>query len=144
MDLFSTQPVCSLKHVLVSEEEWGQPDMAALTWNAMALWRTGSSWTPTLGRQYLPAPRLQWGLYGSGSNTWGGWRGERLAGELLIISHSYSRMELLPVISWSVIDAPYLTGRDTDGSGQLQATQTTVDSGVNSSFIAKYLTILEL
>ena len=59
------------------------------------------------------------------------------------------------------MDAPYLTGRDTDGSGQLQATQTTVDSGVtgdggvtglvlfnpgrvNSSFIAKYLTILEL
>ena len=28
------------------------------------------------------------------------------------------------------MDAPYLTGRDTDGSGQLQATQTTVDSGV--------------
>ena len=59
------------------------------------------------------------------------------------------------------MDAPYLTGRDTDGSGQLQATQTTVDSGVtedgsvtglvlfnpgrvNGSFIAKYLTILEL
>ena len=70
-------------------------------------------------------------------------------------------MELLPVISLSVMDAPYLIGRDTDGSGQLQATQTTVDSGVtedggvtelmlfdpgrvNSSFIAKYLTILEL
>ena len=59
-----------------------------------------------------------------------------------------------------MIDAPYLTGRDTDGSGQLQANRTTVDSGVtgggvmglmlfvpgwvNSSFIAKYLTILEL
>jgi len=77
--------------------------MADLTWNAMALWRTGSSWTPTLGRQYLPAPRLQWGLYGSGSNTWRGWRGERLA------------------------------GRDTDGSGQLQANRTTVDSGVTGN-----------
>ena len=60
-----------------------------------------------------------------------------------------------------MIDAPYLTGRDTDGSGQLLANRTTVDSGVtgdggvmglmlfvpgwvNSSFIAKYLTILEL
>ena len=59
------------------------------------------------------------------------------------------------------MDAPYLAGRDTDGSGQLQASRTTVDSGVtedggvtglvlfdpgrvNSSFIAKCLTILEL
>ena len=59
------------------------------------------------------------------------------------------------------MDAPYLAGRDTDGSGQLQAARTTVDSGVtedggvtglvlfnpgrvNGSYIAKYLTILEL
>ena len=60
-----------------------------------------------------------------------------------------------------MIDAPCLTGRDTYSSGQLQATRTTVDSGVtedggvtelmlfdpgrvSSSFLTKYLTILEL
>ena len=59
-----------------------------------------------------------------------------------------------------MIDAPCLTGRDTYGSGQLQAARTTVDSGVtedggvtelmlfdpgrvNSSFIAKCLKVLE-